>query len=156
MAWSNSKIFRPFVADMLQNTAAFDLDTDVPKVALFDNDITPSSDVTAALSAYNAGQWVTTGNEVVDATNWVAGGRPLVSAAVSTGAGYVMYDAADTTGAGNVTLANVYGALIYDDTLTTPVADQGLCYLYFSGAQSVTAGSFTIQYHANGIMRITL
>ena len=158
MAWSNSKIFRPFIADLLSNTVAFDLDTDVPKVALYDNDITPSSDVTAALSAYNAAtsQWVTTGNEVTDATNWVAGGRPLGSAAVSTGAGFVMYDAADTAGGGNVTLANAYGCLVYDDTITTPVADQGLCYNYFGGAQSVTAGTFTIQWHANGIFRITL
>lgn len=158
MAWSNSKIFRPFVADLLSNTVAFDLDTDVPKVALFDNDITPASDVTAALSAYNAGssQWVASGNEVTDATNWPAGGRPLVSAAVSTGAGFVMYDAADTAGGGNVTLANVYGCLVYDDTITTPVADQGLCYNYFGGVQSVTAGTFTVAWHANGIMRITL
>ena len=157
MAWSGSKVFRPFVADMLSNTAAFDLDTDVPKVALYDNDITPSADVTAALSAYNAGssQWVASGNEDTD-TNGAAGGRPLVSAAVTTGAGYVMYDAADTTGAGNVTLAAVYGCLVYDDTLTTPVADQGLCYNYFGGSQSVTAGSFTVQWHANGIMRFTV
>ncbi len=156
MAWTNSKVFRPFIADMLSNTAAFDLDTDVPKLALYDNDVTPSSDVTAALSAFNAGVWAISGNEVTDATNWPSGGRPLVSAAVSTGAGYVMYDAADTAGGGAVTLANVYGGLVYDDTLTTPVADQGLCYLYFGGVQAVTAGSFTVQYHANGIMRWTL
>jgi hypothetical protein len=157
MAWASSKIFRPFIADMLQNTAAFDLDTDVPKVALYNNTPTPATDVTAALSAYNAGtsQWVVA-NEVSDATNWVAGGRPLVSGAVSTGTGYVMYDAADTSGGGNVTLASVYGCLVYDDTLTTPVADQGLCYNYFGGVQSVTAGTFTIQWHANGLMRITV
>ncbi|HEX5997503.1 MAG TPA: hypothetical protein VFY84_20385 [Jiangellales bacterium] len=154
MAWANSKIFRPFVADLLSNTVAFDLDTDTPKVALYDNDITPSSDVTAANSAYNAGQWVVTGNEVTD-TNWPAGGRPLVSGAVSTGAGFVMYDAADTAGAGNVTLANVFGCLVYDDTITTPVADQGLSYNYFGGAQSVTAGTFTVIWHANGIFRFT-
>lgn len=157
MAWSNSKVFRPFIADLLSNTVAFDLDTDTPKVALYDNDITPDTNVTAALSAYNASssQWVASGNEVTD-TNWPAGGRPLASAAVSTGSGFVMYDAADTAGAGNVTLANVYGCLVYDDTLTTPVADQGLCYNYFGGAQSVTAGTFTVQWHASGIMRITL
>ena len=36
MAWTNSKIFRPFLADVLDNTTAVDLGTDVPKVALYD------------------------------------------------------------------------------------------------------------------------
>jgi hypothetical protein len=159
MAWSNSRIFRPFLADVLDNTTAVDLGTDVPKVALYDNDITPSQDVTSALSAYNAGssQWVSAGNEVIDATNWVAGGRPLASTSLNSGtAGVVFYDAADTAGAGNVTLASVFGCLVYDDTLTTPVADQGICYNYFGGSQSVTGGTFTVVWHANGIFRFTL
>lgn len=158
MAWANSKIFRPFIADVLDNTTAVDLGSDVPKVALYNNSITPSQDVTSALSAYNAGasQWVTA-NEVTDATNWVAGGRPLASTVLnSSSAGIVFYDAADTAGAGNVTLASVFGCLVYDDTLTTPVADQGICFNYFGGSQSVTAGTFTVVWNANGIFRITL
>jgi hypothetical protein len=71
-------------------------------------------------------------------------------------AGVVFYDAADTAGAGNVTLAGVFGCLVYDDTLTTPVADQGICYNYFGGTQSVTAGTFTVVWAANGIWRLTL
>lgn len=158
MAWANSKIFRPFIADVLDNTTAVDLGTDVPKVALYNNSITPSQDVTSALSAFNAGasQWVTA-NEVTDATNWVSGGRALASTSLNSGsAGVVFYDAADTAGAGNVTLTNAYGCLVYDDTLTTPVADQGICYNYFGGANSVTNGSFTVVWNANGIFRITL
>lgn len=158
MAWSNSKIFRPFLADVLDNTAAFDLGADVPKVALYNNSITPDNDTTSALSAYNAAtsQWTTT-NEVTDATNWVAGGRALATTSLNSAtADVVFYDAADTAGGGTVTLANVYGCLVYDDTLTTPVADQGICYNYFGGAQSVTGGTFTVVWHANGIFRITL
>lgn len=158
MAWANSKIFRPFIADVLDNTTAVDLGSDVPKVALYNNSITPSQDVTSALSAYNAGasQWVTA-NEVTDATNWVAGGRALGSTVLnSSSAGIVFYDAADTAGGGNVTLASVFGCLVYDDTLTTPVADQGICFNYFGGSQSVTAGTFTVVWSANGIFRITL
>lgn len=158
MAWANSKIFRPFLADALDNTTAIDLGSDVPKVALYNNSITPSQDVTSALSAYNAGssQWLTA-NEVTDATNWTAGGRPLASTVLNSGsAGVVFYDAADTSGAGNVTITNAYGCLVYDDTLTTPVADQGICFNYFGGANSVTAGTFTIQWHANGLFRFTL
>jgi hypothetical protein len=50
----------------------------------------------------------------------------------------------------------VFGCLVYDDTLTTPVADQGVCYNYFGGTQSVTAGTFTIQWGAPGIFSLTL
>lgn len=155
MAWSASKIFRPFIADVLDNTTAIDLGSDVPKVAVFNDTITPNQDVTSALSAMGAGVWAS--GEVTDATNWVAGGRPLGTTVLNSGtAGVVFYDAADTSGAGVVTMTNAYGCLVYDDTLTTPVADQGLCFNYFGGAQTVTAGTFTIAWHANGIFRLTL
>lgn len=157
MAWTNSKIFRPFIADVLGNTTAMDLNTDASiKVALFNNTITPDNDVTSANSAYNVGQWATA-QEVIDATNWVAGGRALAGVSLdSTVADTVFFDATDLAGGGTVTLTNAYGCLVYDDTIATPVADQGISYNYFGGAQSVTAGTFTIVWHANGIFRITL
>jgi hypothetical protein len=158
MAWSGSKIFRPFVGDAVSNTAAFALGTDTFKVALYDNDITPDNDVTAANSAYNVGQWAISGNEVSETTEWPAGGRPLVSPTVNTGtADVVFWDASDTASAGaTADLANVYGCLVYDDTLTTPVADQGICYNYFGGSNSVVNGTFTVVWSASGIWRITL
>jgi hypothetical protein len=157
MAWSNSKIFRAFLGDVLGNTTAMDLNSDSFKVALYDNDITPDNDVTASNSAYNVGQWASAGNEVIDATNWVAGGRTLASLSIDVSvADVVFWDAADLAGGGTVTLTNAFGCLVYDDTATTPVADQGVCYNYFGGAQSVTAGTFTIAWNANGLLRITL
>ncbi len=157
MAWANSRMFRAFVADVFQNTAPFDFDTDVPKAALYNTTPTPNQDVTAALSAYAAAtsQWVTA-NEVTDA-NWPAGGRPLTGTVFhgADTAGTVWYDAADTAGAGNVTVAGVFGCLVHDDTLTAPVADQGVSYHYFGGTQGVTAGTFTIVWHVNGIWRFT-
>jgi len=157
MAWSNSKIFRAYVADILGNTTAMDLNTDASiKVALYNNTITPDNDVTAVNSAYNVGQWATA-QEVIDATNWVAGGRAIAGATIDSGtADTVFFDATDLAGGGAVTLTNAYGCLVYDDTIATPVADQGICYNYFGGAQSVTAGTFTIVWNANGIFRITL
>lgn len=157
MAWTNSKIFRPFLADILDNTAALDLGADTIKNALYDNDITPDNDVTAANSAYNVGQWVTTANEVFEAGQWAQGGVALTGQTVNSGtADVVFFDATDTASGSAADLANVYGCLIYDDTLTTPVADQGICYLFFGGANSVVNGTFTVQYHANGVMRYTL
>jgi hypothetical protein len=161
MAWGgagSSRIFRQFIADALQNTVAFDFDTDVPKVALYNNTVTPAGDASAAASAYAnaAGTWVVA-NEQTD-PNWPAGGRALTGITLhfTDTANTVWYDAADTAGAGNVTLANVYGCLVYDDTIATPVADQGICFNYLGGAQGVTGGTFAVVWHVNGIWRLGL
>jgi len=157
MAWSNSKIFRAFIKDALDNTTAFDLGADSFKVALYDNDITPDQDATSANTAYNAGQWTASGNEVSESGQWAAGGVALTSQSldVDTG-GVVFFDAADTASGSAADLANVYGCLVYDDTLTTPVADQGVCYNYLGGANSVVNGTFTVVWHSSGIFRLTL
>lgn len=157
MAWSNSKIFRQFLGDAFLNTAEFDLDSDTFKVALYDNDITPDNDVSAANSAYNQGQWTSSGNEVSHSGQWAAGGVALTSPTINVSTADVVYwDAADTASGSAATLADVYGCLVYDDTLSTPVADQGICYNYFGGANAVTNGTFTVIWSANGIWRITL
>jgi hypothetical protein len=70
-----------------------------------------------------------------------------------------MFDAADLSGGGAVTLSNAFGCLVYDDTITAGtggIADQGISFNYFGGAQSVTAGTFTIVWNASGIAQITV
>lgn len=157
MAWSASKIFAATIKDALDRTNAFDFDGDTFKVALYDNDITPDNTVAAANSAYNAAQWVATGNEVSDGVEWDAGGEPLVSPDITVSTSTIKWDATDTVSGGtSATLANVYGCLVYDDTLTTPVADQGVCYNYFGGTNSVTDGTFTVVWSANGIFTISV
>lgn len=158
MSWTDSRIMRPATADVWDNTTAIDLGTDVPKVALYNNSITPDNDVTSALSAYNAAasQWLTA-NEVFQAGQWAQAGVALASTVLNSGtADLVFYDAADTSSGAAATLASVFGCLVYDDTLTTPVADQGLCYNYFGGTNSVTNGTLTVVWNVNGIMRWTL
>jgi hypothetical protein len=158
---SVSSIFRKTVADTFDRTHAFDLDTDAFKVALYNNTTTPDKD--SALFGYNQGtsQWVVA-NEVIDTTggaSWPTGGRPLVTPDITTpAAGVIMWDAVDTASAdATADIANSFGCLVYDDTLTTPVADPGVCFLSFGGsATSVTNGTYTIIYHANGIFRITV
>lgn len=158
MTWSASAIFRQYIADVLNNTTAMDVETDASvKAALYDNDITPNKDATAANSAYNVDQWVTTGNEVSDAAEWAVGGVNIASRAITTpSTGVIMFDGADTASGASATLAAVFGCLVYDDTIATPVADQGICYNYFGGTNSVTDGTFTIVWHANGVYRITV
>jgi hypothetical protein len=156
VAWSASKIFMAFLEDCLENTAALDLNSDTFKNALYDNDITPSQTVTAANSAYNVDQWVTTGNEVFEAGQWAQGGVALSSVTSSFSSNVYTFDAADTASGSAADLANAYGCLIYDDTLTTPVADQGVCFLYLGGANSVVNGTLTVVYNASGIFSLTL
>lgn len=155
MAWSNSKIFSAFVTDALNNTAALDLNSDTIKAALFDNTITPSQTVASASTAYGAGVWASGG--VSDAVSWPAAGIALGTIASGFSSNVYTFDAADTTSNDATTdLTNVYGCLIYDDTLTTPVADQGVCFNYFGGANSVVSGTFTIVWNASGIFALTL
>lgn len=158
MAWSASAIFRPFLADVLDNTAAFDLGADSIKAALYNNTPTPDNDVTSALSAYNAtsSQWVTA-NEVFEAVQWPQGGVALTSQTVNSAtADVVFFDAADTASGSAADLASVFGVQVYDDALATPVADQGISYNYLGGSNSVVNGTFTIVWHANGIFRLTI
>lgn len=156
MSWGSSAIFRAAVTDMLNNTAAMDLNSDTLKAVLYNNSITPDKDAAAASTAYNTGQWANT-NEVAQSGQWAAGGVALSSVVASNPAsGVYMLDAADTPSGLAATLTNVYGVLVYDDTLTTPVADQGVCFSYLGGVQSVTGGTFTVVWHANGILRLAV
>lgn len=154
MAWSNSKVFTIAIENMFENTAAMDLDSDTFKAALFDNSITPSQTVTAANSAYGAGVWASGG--VADAVSWPAAGVALSGVSSSFTSTTYTLDATDTTSNdGTTDLTNVFGTLVYDDTLASPVADQGLVYIYFGGVQSVTSGTFTIQWHSSGLITAT-
>lgn len=153
MAWTVSKIFRAMLADALGNVAAIDLDADTLKAALYGNAITPDSNATAANTAYNAGQWATA-NEVFQAGQWAQGGVALTGQVLNSAtADTVFLDANDAASGAAATLASVFGCLVYDDTIAAPVADQGICFNYFGGSNSVVGGTFTVVWHANGILR---
>lgn len=170
MAWTASAIFREWPKSIMGQgqTAAVlpaayaGLGADTVNAALYDNDITPDKDAALTSTGYNTGAWAIAGNEVIDTlnTNWIAKGRTLASKTFTTpSTGVFMFDAADTAGAGTLTITNAFGCLILDDTITAGtggVADQGVCFNYFGGGQSVTAGTFTIVWHANGIARFTV
>jgi hypothetical protein len=149
---TNSKSFLAFWTDALNGTAAFDLNSDSLKIALFGNTGTPDQSAAAASTAYNTGAWVS-GNEIT-ATGWTANGLALASVTSTFTTTTYTLDAADKAGGATDTVTNAYGCLIYDDTLTTPVADQGICYLAFGGANSVVAGTFTVAFNASGIMTL--
>jgi hypothetical protein len=156
-----SGIFKSYVADALGLTASFTPHLAAGgtwQAALFGNTGTPDNRVASANAAYNVGAWVS-GNEVTS-TEWPATGRPLAWGtatrwASGTGDDYSTFDSDDTAGSASTTLANVYGDLVLDNALTTPVAKQALCFHAYGGAKGVTGGTFTIQWHANGVARWT-
>lgn len=158
MAWSASGIFRLTLINMTDLTVTT-LDWDAAsmfKVALYNNSITPDFDATAANSAFNAGQWATA-NEQSQAGQWATGGVVLASNDVTASgtAKTLMFDANDTASGSACTMSTIYGCLIYADAVTTPVADQGLCGIYFGGTSyGVTNGTFTVIWPAAGIFTI--
>lgn len=163
MAWADSRIFQEWVKNPLLNgsggtppTSYTGFLTDTMKCALFAAGITPDRNAALASTGYNSGVW-TTGNEKTGSSEWVAGGRALASKTNAASTGVVTLDAADLTGSASITMTSVEGCLIYDDTITAgTVVDQGMCFLWFGGSQSVTAGTFSVVFNASGIMTVTV
>jgi hypothetical protein len=155
VAWSNSKVFMAYLTDIFNNTTAIDLNTDaLIEAALFDNSITPSQTVASASTAYGAGVWASGG--VSDSPSWPALGRPMTNTTSGFSSNVYTADFADTASADATTdLTNVYGTLVYDHSIAAPVADQGICYIYLGGANSVVNGSFTIVWAAGGLFTAT-
>lgn len=160
MAWTDSRVFAQWViGPMMQaaGTSYAGLDADAVKVALFGSGVTPDKDAAVASTGYNTGTWLLA-NEVSGGANWAAGGRTLATPTfTSPGSGIAMFDAADLAGGGTVTLTNAFGCLVYDDTISGgTVADQGVCFNYFGGSQSVTNGTFQVIWNSSGIVRFTV
>lgn len=159
MAWATSDVFRIWFQHQMDRTAAFNLDTDTFNAALYNNSITPDQDVaTAALSSYNgaASQWVVANEVTGGVGQWDAGGEAIANPTVNAGtAGVVFWDGDNVASGATATIANAWGCLVYDTT-AGGTANRGICFNYFGGANSVTNGTFTINWSANGIWRATL
>jgi len=168
MAWSGSQIFAAFVANpMLGVTGASGaglptgyqgLVADTVNCALYAGTITPDATVAVGSTGYNTGQWVT-GGEITGASEWVAGGRAVpATKTISQSSNVVTFKTTtNLVGAATVTMAGINGCLVYDNSITAgTVAKQGVCFLWFGGAQSVTAGTFSVNWSASGIFTFTV
>ncbi len=164
MAWSASKIFGAFPTTSFNLVKGFNLGSDTIEAALFGT-MTPDQTVTAANSAYAAGVWtggsapnlVDTGSSAP--AGWPYLGRPLGTlSSTFTSATYTFSAAATASANAVTTLTAAFGALVYDHTTTSPagVTDQGICFIYFGGSQTVTLGTFTIAWNASGIFTLSL
>ena len=162
MAWSASKIFSSFITDSLAKTTLMDINSDTINVNLYDTSPTPDQTVASSAACYGGGVW--TGGRLTDTgtgnpAGWPTIGRPLVTPACTFGTNVVTFDAVDTvSGTATTTITAAFGCLVYSDTITTPVADQGICYLYFGGTQTVTLGTLTLVYATppDGLFKLTL
>lgn len=161
MSWTDSRVFRawvtsPMLAAATAPTGYTSLTADTVKVALYNNTGTPDRDAAVASTGYNTGAWVTA-NEVTGASEWVAGGRTLATAAFSQSAGGInTFSGANLAGSATVTMSGIQGCLVYDNSISGgTVAKQGVCFNYFGGAQSVTSGTFSLNWNASGIFTVT-
>ena len=132
-----SGIYNRFKANLMNKI--IDMEADTIRVALFDD----SHSFTAAND-----DWSDVSTNEISGTGYITKGEALASKAV-TQAATTKFDAADTAWTGATFSA--WHAVIYDDTLGS---DDLIASIDFSGEQAVSAGTFTIQWHTNGIITL--
>lgn len=139
------------MADIIYNSfkkkimdGSIDLDTDTIKVALVTSAYTPDQD------AHDFFDDVT--NEV-SGTGYSAGGASLANKAVTADNtdNEGVFDADDVTWSTSTITAR--GAVIYKSTGTASTSAL-ICYLDFGSDKTSTAGNFTIQWNAEGILNL--
>jgi hypothetical protein len=124
--------------DIYMNDTAIDMVADSLKMALFTNTISPNFDTNTAyaVAPFNA-------NEVGTAT-------VLGSPAFSVIATNKLKFTSSAVAFPSATFSGARGGLIYDDTITTPVADPALFLINFGADFGVTAGVLTVTPHTDG------
>ena len=129
---------------------ALDLDTDTIKVCLVGNGYSWSVD---GNQSYN--DTAITTNELT-AANYSAGGEALTALTVSQDDAndWAKWDAANVTwGTLGTTGKTLIHALIYDDTITTPVAKPIIGRIEL--ATNPTGGNYQIAWNAGGILQLS-
>ena len=132
-----SGMYDRFKANLMNKIV--DLEADTVKVMLLDNShaFTTTHNVIGDVSA----------NQITG-TGYTAGGATLASMAVTQGT-TTKWDATDTEW--TTATFTAYHAVIYDDTVGT---DDLIGSIDFGAAKSVSAGTFKIQWHADGIVTL--
>lgn len=146
---ATAKWFGLALEGQYSTTAARRVDwvTDSVKVGLTTSSWVPNQDT---MDFYND---VT--NELATAGGYTAGGVALASktALYDTGTNELRLDAADVSWTSASFTAAF--AFIYVDTAGAASTDPLLGWVDFGGNQTVTSGTFTIQWDATGVLKIT-
>jgi hypothetical protein len=132
--------------NLLDGTAPFDLNTDTIKAALAQSGYTPNQDTHDFFNDIT--------NEA-SGTGYTAGGKTLTTPTVAydTATNVIKFDADDVAWTGATFTARY--AIVYKDT-GTPSTSPLLFYVDFGGDQAVSSGTFTINWHANGLITLTV
>lgn len=130
-----SGIYNVFKEDLLLGDV--DLVDDTTKVALYDT----NHDFIAAATVY------TTDNELTTTGGYTQGGKTLQTPAVA-GTTTQAWDADDL--AWTSATFTAFAAVIYDSTNTNSL----IVTIDFGGGKAVSAGTFTIQWDATGIITL--
>lgn len=133
-----SGIYNIFKANMMKKVVH--LETDTIRTALYNS----SHSFTATNTDY------TTTNELATAGGYTQGGQDLTTKAVTVGA-TTKWDSDDVSWTSASFTAN--HTVIYDNTVGA--TNNLIASIDFGGNQTVTSGTFTIQWHANGIITLT-
>ncbi len=138
-----SVIYNSFKRDIMNG--ALDLDTDTIKVMLVTSSYTPDQDSHTKRSDVT--------NEV-SGTNYTAGGSALANKAVTADNtdNEGVFDADDLTWSTSTITAR--GAVLYKSRGGASSADELICYIDFGADKSSSAGNFTLQWDAEGILNL--
>lgn len=128
---------------------------DLCKCSLYLNTNTPTNTTTtAATSEYNGtgSQWLTT-YELTTTGGYTVGGLSLTAANNLLGQSTNVFSFSNSTTTQWTSASfSTYGCLVYDST----TSNYGLSYHDFDGVQTVSgSGTFTINWNAGGIFKIT-
>jgi hypothetical protein len=137
--------FKKTLEDALENTIPLDLNSDEIKCALFTDAISGTFNFDAN-PGYLATPWMTT-NEVSGA-GYTTGGAVLTSPGVSIASNAVIFSAGNAVWTTSTITA--HGCLVYDNTISPK---HGLVAVNFGGQFESTAGTFTVAWNADGILR---
>lgn len=146
MAEGDGFVFNHFKEQVL--LGAIDLVTDQIKVALISSGWTPTIDGDVGYATVSAnelsGTGYTAGGEILGGTKSVTQDDTNNRAAFDT--------TVDTTWTG-LDAGTPGVAFMYDDAVTTPVADPGIA--YWEVTTPSNGGDYTLQWNANGILLLT-
>ena len=134
----SSGIYNVCKSDMMSKAINFSSDTF--KVGLLNSGF--------AVNAANTTWANVSANEITPATNYTAGGKALTGLSL-TGTTTTVWTAANVSWTSASFTANY--AVIYN----TSNSNRLIAYIDFGGAQTVTVGTFTIQWSGSGIISIT-
>jgi hypothetical protein len=142
-----SGIYTLWKADVMRGVHNMASAGDTLKIILLNNSHT--------FTATHDGYANVSANELAGGSGYTSGGETLAGQTITTDDGDAegAFDATDE--AWTSATFSAYHTVIYNDTVAAPTADPLICSIDFGGVQTVSSGTLTIQWAAEGIINIT-